>query len=235
VLKGAGVRAIVLAAVCAGATNVAAQSVPHVYVSAGGAVAWRERPVWPRSAADLDRSHRGLTPAVTAAAGVQVNRDLAVEGSVQFQRGQSAPWRFSYGPRTTDELTTHRDTPVVGYVRYTPRLGRRVGIEPLGGAGWSWHKTRSFTTARCGSPNFPKPCVPVSPPEMSDALASFEFLIAAGLDVPVRVSSKTSLAPTLRLLRVSRRPYLTGYVHRGPANGSGVILTIGMSATWRSY
>ncbi len=62
------------------------------------------------------------------------------------------------------------------------------------------------------------------PPEVSDGFASFEFLIAAGVDVP-----------TLRLFRVSRRQYLTGYVHRGPANGSGRILTIGMSATWRSH
>jgi hypothetical protein len=221
-------RAIVcLAVLCAGAPNLAAQD-PQVYVSGGGAVAWRDRPV-----VDFDGPHKGVTPVVTAAAGVQVNRDLAVEGSVQFQRGQSAPWRFSYGPRTTEELATHRDTPIAGYVRYTPRLGRRVGIEPLGGAGWSWHKAQSFTTARCGSPNFPTPCVPVSPPEMSDALASFEFLIAAGVDVPVRVSSKTFVAPTLRLFRVSRRTDLTGYAHRGPANGSGVILTIGMSATWR--
>ena len=90
VLKGAercgadvcwAARAIVLAAVCAGATNVAAQSVPHVYVSAGGAVAWRDRPVSPpQSLADLGRPHRGLTPAVTAAAGVQLSRDVAVEG-----------------------------------------------------------------------------------------------------------------------------------------------------------
>lgn len=223
---------------CAGASNVAAQDGPQGYVSAGGAVAWRDRPVsQPQSLADLGRPHRGLTPAVTVAAGVQLSRHVAVEGSLQFQRGQSAPWRFSYlfGPGITEELATHRDTPIAGYVRYTPLLGRRVGIEPLGGAGWSWHKAQSFTTARCGSYNFPKPCAPVSPPELSDALASFEFLIAAGVDVPVRVSAKTSLAPTLRLFRVWRRQYLTGYVHRGPENGSGVILTIGMSATWRSH
>ena len=208
-----------------------------MYVSAGGAVAWRDRPVSPpQSLADLDRPHRGFTPAVTAVAGVQLSREIAVEGSVQFLRGQSAPWRFTYlfGPEITDELATHRDTPIAGYVRLTPLLGRRVGIEPLAGAGYTWHKAESSTTARCGSYNVPTPCVPVSPPEVSDTLGTFEFLIAAGVDVPVRVSSKTSLGPTVRLFRVSRRQYLTGYVGRGPANGSGVILTVGMSATWRS-
>ncbi len=174
---------------------------------------------------------------MTAAAGVQLNRQVGVEGSVLFLRGQSAPWRFTYvfGPDITDELATHWDTPIAGYVRYTPLLGHRVAIEPLAGAGYSWHKAESATTARCGTYNVPRPCQPVSPPEVSDTLATFEFLIAAGVDIPMRVSSTTSLAPSVRLFRVSRRQYLTGYVHRGPANGSGLILTIGMSATWRSF
>jgi hypothetical protein len=197
-----------------------AQDLPRLYVSGGWAPALRDE---------------GLTEGVLATAGVQIKPWLGVEGSVQLQREQSFPWEFSYlFANVTQELATDKDRPVVGYVRFSPPCRSKVCGEILIGTGFNRHYGGSFTTATCGSGQLPTPCVPLSEPRRSDTLTTNEWVFASGFDLPIRVSPSVSVGPAVRVIYIDRRQFLTGYDHRGPSSGSGVVLTIGVSATWRS-
>jgi hypothetical protein len=214
------------------ASGAAAQSFPDAYVSTGFGRASRALP--PRTGAEIYDPYRPLIRTAIFSGGVQVKPWLGIEGSVQWQATQSFPWRFTYQfAENTEELATHRDTPLVGYFRFFACHRRRVCVEPLIGGGLSWHQAESRTTARCGPGQFPRPCEPVATPVVRQSLATAEPLCAAGLDFPVRAFRGVWLGPSVRLLRISRRKFLIGNT-RGPAGGNGTIWTVSVNATWRS-
>jgi hypothetical protein len=163
-------------------------------------------------------------PGAIVGGGVWLQRHVAIEGVADFHRAQPVRWHFGYlfAPNS-DQLTNDRDAAVVGYVRIAPMRGRRVSVEPTVGGGISWHRAASVITADCGPGSRPTPCLPVTPPAPSDTYTTAEPVVALGLDVAVRVSARVALTPGFRLLTVRRRTYLTGYAHRGPASGRGVL------------
>jgi hypothetical protein len=84
------------------------------YVIGGWSTASRDRGNFPDSLAEVG-PHRSLVPSLRLAAGVRVR----LEGEVDVQAGQSFPWRHSEVQLAiTEQQTTDRDTPVVGYVRF---------------------------------------------------------------------------------------------------------------------
>jgi hypothetical protein len=201
-------------------SHALAQDGTRPYISAGWAPAVRDE---------------GLTEGVVATAGVQIKPWIGVEGSVQLQREQSFPWKFSYQFATvTKELATDKDRPVVGYARFSPPCRGKICGEILLGMGFNRHYGGSSTTATCGSGQLPTPCVPLSEPRRSDTLTTNELVLASGFDLPIRVSPSVSVGPAVRVIYIDRRQFLTGYNHRGPSSGSGVVPSIGVSATWRS-
>lgn len=228
------VSALLTGLVLCVAATAGAQTSSRLYFSAGWAEALRDAGNQPASISDVG-PHRALVPAAVFMGGVHVRPWIGIEGSVQLQGAQSFPWAFTYlFAENTEELATHRDTPVIGYARFSPGSTHRVRIEPVIGGGFTWHSAQSLTTADCGHFEFPRTCAPVNPPVQSDALTTREWLVAAGVDIPVQLSSRLSVAPTLRVVGISRRPYLTGYDHRGPTGTSGLMMTLGLSATWSS-
>jgi hypothetical protein len=88
------------------------------YVIGGWSTASRDRGNFPDSLAEVG-PHRSLVPSLRLAAAVRVRPWLGVEGEVDVQAGQSFPWRHrEVQLAITEQRTTDRDTPVVGYVRF---------------------------------------------------------------------------------------------------------------------
>lgn len=203
------------------ATRAAAQD--RFYVTGGFATSWRE-PAWTMSPETPSQPPASRVPGAAIGAGVWFQPDVAVEGLVSVHRQQSIPWHYGYlFDGNSDQLTMDRDLLMAGYLRIAPMRGRRVSIEPLGGGGISWHRGQSVMTADCGPGSRPTPCVPVTPPTPSDSLTTREWMAALGVDVGLRVSPRVSIAPGFRLEMVRRRQFLTGYDHRGPSSGSGMM------------
>jgi hypothetical protein len=208
-----------------------AQPPSRLYVSAGAHVALRdsgERTV------DLLAGERSSIPAVSAGAGIWLSEALGVEGSISVTRGQSFPWIYSYlFDESSLQRVVSRDVPMVGLVRIAMLHGRRMGLDVVWGGGWTWHRAQSEITAGCGRGFINPVCVPLETPRVSDTMRTFEPLLALGADAPLRLSSRFALAPGVRMLTIHRRDFLTGYNHRGPVAGNGVIVTFGIAAMWR--
>jgi hypothetical protein len=212
-------RVLLALALIGTATHAAAQD--RFYVTGGMAASWRE-PAWVMSPATPEQPPASPGPVAAIGAGVWLQPDLAVEGIVTINRQQSLPWHYGY-MTSNDQLSTDRDVMLVGYLRIAPMRGRRVSIEPLGGAGVSWHRGQSFITASCGSAFNPSPCVPVTPPTLGNSLTTPEWMASLGVDVALRLSSRIALAPGFRLDMVRRRQFLTVFDHRGPSSGGGTM------------
>jgi hypothetical protein len=203
------------------ATRAAAQD--RFYLTGGFASSWRE-PAWVMSLATPSQPPAAPVPAAAIGAGLWFQRDVAVEGMMTVHRPQSVPWHYGYQfGGNSDQLTDDRDLLTVGYLRIAPMRGRRVSIEPLVGGGVNWHRGQSVMTAGCGTGSTPAPCVPVTPPTPSDSLTTGEWMASLGADVALRLSTRVALAPGFRLDMVRRRQYLTGFDHRGPASGGGMM------------
>ena len=209
-------------------TMASAQVGARPYVSVAVSTALRDS-----AASSLTVTHaprRSFVPVLAVSGGVRLTPWIGVEGALQWQGAQTFPWQFLY-TFVTEELATERDSPLVGYVRFSPCGTRSVCVEPVIGAGLSWHASESRTTGDCGS--FPsRACTAVNPPSLSDTLTTREWLFATGADVPVRLGAGVSIAPSMRVMWMRRRQDLTGYRHRGPGTGSGVVAMFGLAATW---
>jgi hypothetical protein len=219
---GAG-RMVLLALifVSCGVAQAAAQG--RVYLTGGWTTTWRE-PGWFMSFATPSPAPAAAVPSVTIGSGLWIWRDVAVEGTLAVQHTQSIPWHFNYlFGGNSDQLTKDRDLPLAGYLRFAPMRGHRVSIEPIAGGGVSWHRAASFVTADCGSGSRPTPCVPVTPPRPGDTFTTAEWMAGFGVDVAFRVSSRIAIAPGFRVSMIGRYLYLTGFDHRGPLSGGGVM------------
>ena len=221
------------------ATVASAQTPPTVYVSGGLAFA----ALYPgdkrqNSIPDV----RSWTTGTDVGFGVQTGPRAGVEAMISFRRGQPAlpnPWNYTYNADAFIR-TTSRDLPILGLVRITPNCSRLFCIQPLVGAGVTWHSARSIVVEEC-SPILVRSelqtCTPVEPgrrksDEWTDG--SFEFTIAAGVDAPAQISKHLSLAPTFRLLIIRRGEDLTRYRHRGPDGTSSVVPSFGVTLIWKS-
>ena len=219
------------AAVAFAAAPAAAQDGTSAYVSAGSATASRERGTY-LTFADQDL-YQSWVYALVVSAGARPNSRVGFEAEVQFQTGQSFAWKYNYlFAQNSEQRTTDRDIPVIGYARFFAYRGRRLAIEPVAGAGFNWHRAVSLVTSDCGPGSLPKPCEPLTPPRHGESFATQEWLYAAGVDVPIRVSPHLSIAVTARALHIKRRQYLTGHAHRGPQVGSGNVPSVGVAMRW---
>jgi hypothetical protein len=216
------------------AAPAAGQDGTGAYLSSGGATAIRERGTF-MTFTDQG-THQSRVYALVVSAGFRPTSRFGFEGEVQLQTGQSFPWKYTYlFAQNSGQSTTDRDIPVVGYARVFAYRGRRFAIEPLIGAGFSWHRAVSVVTSDCGPGQLPKPCEPLVPPRPGESFGTFEWLYAAGVDVPIRVSPHLAIAVTARAHHITRRQYLTGHGHRGPQVGSGNVPSFGVSMRWSSF
>ena len=218
-----GVRSVLLLALVLSGTATRAAAQDRFYVTGGFATSWRE-PAWVMSPATPSQPPASTVPAAAIGAGLWFQPDLAVEGMMTVHRQQSLSWHSGYQfGGNSDQLTNDRDLLTAGYLRIAPMRGRRVSIEPLVGGGINWHRGQSVTTASCGTGSMPTPCVPVTPPTPSDSLTTGEWMVSLGADVALRLSARIALAPGVRIDMVRRRQFLTGYDHRGPSSGGGMM------------
>jgi hypothetical protein len=216
------------AAVLAVATSASAQTVP-VYVSAGYAAGRRQPP-----ATSHDDPMASVVHNLVFAAGARITPWLGVEGSVALSlTEQSVAWKQLYmSGCCTDRVTSDRDTTALVYFRFAPPCEGRMCIEGLAGTGFNVHHVEDLVVAR-SSILTPSIWVPVSgePPTTTNGL---EWTLAFGADFPVTLSQHFTVAPTVRILLIKRPQFITGWDHRGPHSGSGLIPTVGVSLTWRA-
>jgi len=225
----AGRRNATLLALVLTCTTVRAYA--QTYVTAGWATTSRE-PGWYPSLATPSAQPASSVPSVMIGAGVWLPHNVGVEGSFTVYGAQSIPWHYNYlFGGNSDQLTTDRDLPLIGLVRFAPMRRHRVSLEPVVGGGVSFHRGASFRTADCGSGSRPAPCVPVTPRAPSDSLTTPDWLVTYGADLAVRVSSRVVVAPGFRISVLNRQVFLTGFDHRGPYSGGGDIW--GVSVTGR--
>jgi len=220
--------ALVLAAFVATAAAADAQS---LYVEGGAALTWRE-PGWRQQAIDDTAPTHTATETAVFESGWWLTPSLALEGSIQIQRRQTLSWRYAY-MSVSEESSTDRDVPIVGHVRGVAYRRGSVSIEPLVGGGFSRHQSESFTLVSCGSSGVT--CVPVMPPRQSGASSTWEPLVSAGVDLPIRAATALHVVPTARLLYMHRRPYLTSVDFRGPSSGLGLMWTIGLALRFSAH
>lgn len=170
---------------------------------------------------------------LTGTLGVWVTQHIGVEGEISRTGTQSLDWLYDYAFDETDtERTLTRDVPVIGLVRVAILPERRVDINPVIGGGLTWHHALSYPTADCGYGFAQPPCKPLTTSVSPDDYASFEPALEFGADVRIRVASRFSIVPTVRILKIDRRQWLTGFDHRGPQGGSGTVVVVGCSAGW---
>ena len=211
-------------------STAVAQEPHRAYVFAGVEAAHRESGMY--LGTESDRS--SLVPSGVFGGGVWIRRTLAIEGSVSLQRAQPLTWRFNYlFAENTIERTDDRDMPIVAWLRHAPRAGQRVGADFLVGIGIARHHAHSFTIADCGPGSNPHPCVPLAQPVLDDTWDTWERLFSVGFEVPVHVGRAATLAPIAHAMFIHRGTYLTGYNHRGPTPGSGLVASLGITASWR--
>jgi hypothetical protein len=231
------VRIVLFAGIvaCTGAPAMAQDEVlvrfARVYLTGGWIESWRQ-PAWAPAHATPSPPPASPVPSLTVGGGVWLRSGVGVEGTIGFQRQQTFPWHYGYlFDRNSDELATDRDVPLVGVLRLAPARGEPVSVEAIAGGGISWHRGESFTTADCGPGSRPMPCVPVTP-TLSDSVTTAEWMATFGADVVFRLSWRVAITPGFRIDLVRRRQYLTGYDHRGPYSGGGVMPAFSITARY---
>jgi hypothetical protein len=111
-------------------------------------------------------------------------------------------------------LTSHRDTTVSGLVSWTPDPGERVQQTVVAGGTLALRHTVRQTQAVSTGTSLPPPRGPYPAVVLDD----IEFGLVAGVDFPVRLSSRLWLIPTGRvhyLFDQDRDQYGGGPVKRG--------------------
>lgn len=213
------------------AAPVAAQQ-PRVYVFGAGGLAIRQMPTYDTDNRPL---HRSGISGLSAGGGLWVRRTIGIEGAIALQPPQHVKWSFNYEfAREATELDTEdRDVPILGRLRYAARAGGHVGTDLIVGGGWIWHRAVSNVLATCGVPSRFEPCVPLAQPRHDETFATWEPALTAGVEVPIRVSPRVALAPFVHAVFSQRRPFMTGYDHRGPVSGSGAVSSFGAAVSWR--
>lgn len=202
----------------------------YVFGAAGRTV--REMPVLTSDDTPLNRS--GIWE-LSGGGGVWVRRSVGIEGSIAFPQPQHVTWFYNYqfGGEAKHLDTADRDIPILGRLRYAATAGRRVGVDVIVGGGWTWHRAVSTVLASCGTGSQPQPCVPLAQPRDDETFATWEPALTAGLDMPVRASSRVAVAPSLHAVISHRRQFMTGYDHRGPVSGGGAVFSFGAVVSWR--
>jgi len=215
-----------------GVTSAAAQSNRPLFVSSGVRAVSRDSS-HQSSLQDDAADWRSNVPAVSVAVGKFMAPWFAVEGNVEFQGSQSFPWRYGYQfGGLSEQRLSHKDLPFVALGRFSLNARGRARVEPVIGMGFTRHSVKSLITADCGYGTV-WTCVPMTPPVMGSKRVTWEWLTVTGIDVPIRLSSQFSMAPTVRLMYARRPPYLTPEGFRGPSNGSGSMTSVGITGTWR--
>jgi hypothetical protein len=213
------------------AAPVAAQQ-HRLYVFGAGGLVIRQMPTYETDDTPLNRS--GIW-GLSAGGGMWVRRMIGIEGSIAFQQPQHVKWSYNYqfASEAKQLDTADRDVPILGRLRYAARAGGRVGTDLIVGGGWTWHRAASKVLATCGVPSRFEPCVTLAQPRDDETFATWEPALAAGIDVPIRLSSRVALAPSFQAVFSQRRQFMTGYDHRGPVSGSGAVFSIGTVVSWR--
>ena len=177
-----------------------------------------------------DTIEKSFVPGISATGGVWFTNGLAIEGGVTYLRAQSFPWYFSYAfaGGTTSEIAHDSDLPLTVALRGVIVRSKPLRLDVIGGGGFNLHRGSSDTVGRCGSFFVQLPCTPVSPPVESDSLSTLEPTLMFGADAPIPASRRVSIVPSFRVYVISRRQWLTGYNHRGPTGGNGLLTTFGV-------
>jgi hypothetical protein len=100
------------------------------------------------------------------------------------------------------------------------------------GGGFNLHFWEDVTVEYCGPSGDPASCVPVFGGPR--ARSRVEPTIAFGVDLPVQISSRWAVGPTIRFLVIVRDEYATGWGRRGPRSAGSLVPMFGVTTTWRS-
>jgi hypothetical protein len=208
------------------ATSLPVQAQTRAYIVASWTEAHRDSAAPLESATDT--ATKSFVPGGSVSTGAWIMNRLAIEAGITYLGSQSFPWYFTYllAGGTTSEIASNGDTPVTGGLRAVAARTGKVRLDVVGGAGWMRHRASSDTVGDCG-PSFRLPCTPVSR-RQSDSLSSWEPTVMFGVDAPIRASKRVAVVPSFRVFAISRRQWLTGYYHRGPTGGTGVMTTFGV-------
>ena len=212
-------------AVVACPAPVWAQAREAGHLSAGVTSVWRDAGSSPRS-----------VEGASFVRGVAIGFDRAIKpgislgASVEFQQSQSLPWHFSYAfAEDSDQVAVHRDLPLLIFARLGSCPSRACAQLVLG-AGVNVHHLQPIVTATCASGTLV--CTPVVPARSETPTDTQEWMLAASLEFPIRVSPVLAIVPTVRISEMFRGPWLTEYVHRGPASNGGEPIAIGVLTRW---
>jgi hypothetical protein len=173
-----------------------------------------------------------VLPASLITLGKEVSKRIAIEGIVQSEKLTSVDWRWTYSSPYTEDHSTHRDTLLLGQVRFLGPCRKNMCFEPFAGAGFVAHRAVDQIVGDCGdSSHFKYPCEPVTP-KPSRAEWQWGFAANGGAGLRINVSPRIAFSPMAQLSYFRHDESLFRDNFRGPSSGNrwapffGVALTI---------
>lgn len=172
---------------------------------------------WSLEVRDVSQTETAAFNGITFGAGIALTREVSLEGSAASFASASTEWLTDTSDPNSRLVTQDRDVLVAGALRWSRSCVRAVCAEVVGGAGVNLH-----VISTTSSDNRP-----------SIEADHSEFLIIGGFDLRMGLNSRLALVPGFRAGYIWRDDYLTGNGGRGPAEPTGTVFSINVTAVYR--